>query len=803
MWVKIATFILRNRLVLITLLGLATAFMAYKSGQVKLSYQFLNILPEDDAEYSRYLDFKEQFGEDGSTMFIGLKDDKFFKLKNFNKWYQLAEEVKSLEGVDDVLSLTRIYNIKKNREAKKFDIIPLFESKPTTQQELDKKLKKIFNLPFYDGLIFNKETKANLMAIKISKEKVNSEARNKLVLEILDKANLFGEYADIKLHYSGLPLIRTNNTTKIAKELKQFIYYAIAVTAVILLLFFRSFYAVIFPLIVVIAGVVWSIGSLVLFGYDMTLLTGLIPPLIVVIGIPNCIFLLNKYHDEYRKHGDKFKSLSRMVQKIGVVTFLTNFTTAIGFGVFSFTDSPLLKEFGNIAALNIMMTYIISIIFIPVVFSYLPAPSVRATKHLENRITINILNAFSNWVNNKRPTIYIVTSLLIVLSVVGCIKIRTGGYFTEDIPKSDPIYKDLAFFESNFDGVMPFEILIDAKKKGKITRLTTLKKMEELNAVLQGYPELSRSLSLGDFAKFTKQAFYNGKVSKYELPTKREQGFILPYIANSKINNDLAFAVVDDDKQKGRISVRIADVGALRIDEIKQDLTKKIKKIFDPEKYDVLLTGTSLIFSRSNSYLIKNLKQSVLLAILFISMLMAMLFSSYKMLIIAMIPNFIPLLITAGVMGFFNIPLKPSTVLIFSVAFGISVDNTIHYLAKYRQELRSNEFNISLAVNAALKEAGVSMLYTSIILLCGFAIFMGSNFGGTVALGLLVSLTLMFAMFANLVLLPSMLLTLERSIYTNALKEPLIEVYDEEEDIELDALDLESHIDNTVKPDQV
>ncbi|MBL4654555.1 MAG: MMPL family transporter, partial [Bacteroidia bacterium] len=762
MWVKIATFILRNRLILITLLGLATAFMAYKAREVKLSYQFLNILPNDDEDFKQYSAFKEKFGEDGSTLFIGLQNDNFFKLENFNSWFQLAEDVKSLDGVDDVLSMSHIYNLKKNSEAKRFDLVPLFETKPTTQEELDKKIKKIFNLPFYDGLIFNKETKATLMAIKISGEKVNSEARNELVLAIVEKAEFFGEQGHIKLHYSGLPLIRTNNTTKIAKELKQFIYYAIGVTAVILLLFFRSFYAVIFPLIVVIAGVVWSIGSLVLFGYDMTLLTGLIPPLIVVIGIPNCIFLLNKYHDEYRKHGDKFKSLSRMVQKIGVVTFLTNFTTAIGFGVFSFTDSPLLKEFGNIAALNIMMTYIISIIFIPVVFSYLPPPSVRATKHLENKITINILNAFAYWINNRRPTIYIVTSLLIVLSVVGFVKIKTGGYFTEDVPKSDPIYQDLVFFENNFDGVMPFEILIDAKKKGKITRLTSLQKMEELNIVLREYPELSLSLSIVDFAKFTRQAFYNGKLSKYALPTKREQSFILPYVSNSEIKNDLGFTVVDENKQKGRISVRIADVGALRIDEIKQDLTQKIKKIFDPEKYNVLLTGTSLIFSRSNSYLIKNLKQSLLLAILFISILMAMLFSSYKMLIIAMIPNFIPLLITAGVMGFFNIPLKPSTVLIFSVAFGISVDNTIHYLAKYRQELKSNELNISVAVNTALKDAGVSMLYTSIILLCGFSIFMGSNFGGTVALGLLVSLTLMFAMFANLVLLPSMLLTLER-----------------------------------------
>jgi len=208
-----------------------------------------------------------------------------------------------------------------------------------------------------------------------------------------------------------------------------------------------------------------------------------------------------------------------------------------------------------------------------------------------------------------------------------------------------------------------------------------------------------------------------------------------------------------------------------------------ITKEFPAERYNVFMTGKALLFLKGTKYLVKNLLLSLALAIGLISLFMAYLFRSYKMVIISLVPNLLPLVITAGVMGFLGVPIKPSTILVFSIAFGISVDDTIHFLAKYRQELATHRWHIKRSVYAALRETGVSMFYTSIVLFFGFSVFIISDFGGTKALGGLVSATLLFAMLSNLILLPSLLLSLERSIANKqVLKKPQIDILPQDED---------------------
>jgi predicted RND superfamily exporter protein len=247
---------------------------------------------------------------------------------------------------------------------------------------------------------------------------------------------------------------------------------------------------------------------------------------------------------------------------------------------------------------------------------------------------------------------------------------------------------------------------------------------------------------------------------------------------------------IDENKQIGRVSLYVGDIGTSRMKEIKLKLREQVDKIFDPEKYNVVLTGTSIVFLEGTSYLVKNLFTSLMLAVLLISIFMAWMFNSFRMVVVSLIPNLIPLIITASIMGYFGISIKPSTILVFSIAFGISVDDTIHFLAKYRQELRLRNFNIKDSVVAAIKETGVSMFYTSIVLFFGFFIFIASQFGGTIALGLLVSITLLIALLSNLIVLPALLLSLEKSLIVEALNDPLLDVFDEEEDIELKELTL-------------
>jgi len=324
--------------------------------------------------------------------------------------------------------------------------------------------------------------------------------------------------------------------------------------------------------------------------------------------------------------------------------------------------------------------------------------------------------------------------------------------------------------------------MVDTKRKKGVMKLSTLRRMDQLEELIIETPELSKPISVVDLAKYSKQAYYNGNPKYYQLPTSQENSFILSYAKNSSTDANLLKNFVDSTGQYARITTFMKDIGTDKMERIEEDIQNKIDKVFPKEQYNVIMTGKALLFQKGTKYLVKNLAISLSLAILLISLFMAYMFRSFRMIIVSLIPNIIPLIITAGLMGYLGVPIKPSTILVFSIAFGISVDDTIHFLAKYRQELQANHWKIRKSVYAALRETGVSMFYTSIVLFFGFSVFTISSFGGTVALGALVSTTLLFAMLSNLLLLPSLLLSLERSIANKeVLKEPAINIFPDEE----------------------
>ena len=789
MWAHISRFILRYKLFLLLSLLFATIFMANIAKQVQYSYEFLPLLPEDDPIYVEYQEFLGHFGQEGNVMVVGFQCDSLYQLEKFNAFYDLYGQLKEIEGVEQVVSILQARNMKKNEALKSFEFKPVTSQRYETQKEVDAVAKELASLPFYRKLFYNDKNKTHLMALTLNKQLLDNESRIDLILSIEDVVNPFAEQIGVDVHYSGLPYIRTKSTVKTKAEVEMFIFLAMGVTAFIMLLFFRSFSAMFYSMLVVGIGVVWAIATLVLLGFKITILTALIPPLIIVIGIPNCIFLLNKYHNEFKLHGNKIKAMTRVIQKVGNATFMTNATTAAGFATFVITQTQMLVEFGIVASINILLVFFISLIIIPSIYSFLPTPKDRHLSHLE-RTWMNKLSAWmEKVVLNHRNIVYFSTVLLLVFAFYGVSKIETTGNIVDDIPKDDPIAVDLDFFERNFAGVMPFEVMVNTHKNNGVSKSSTLKRIQKLENVLAEYPEISSTSSIADLAKFSKQAYYNGNPDYYSLPSSQEKNFILKYAKNTLGDSaDIFNSFIDSTKSVARISARMKDIGTKQMRALRDSIKPKIDAIFNPEKYDVSITGTSVLFLEGTTYLVKNLFSSLLLDISLIAILMAWMFSSSRMVVVSLLPNLIPLVLTGALMGYFNISIKPSTILVFSIAFGISIDDTIHFLAKYRQELKANHWNIRLAVINALKETGVSMFYTSIVLFFGFSIFIASDFGGTVALGLLVSVTLLFAMMANLLLLPSLLLSLERMITTRSFREPLIDILDEEEDIELDAL---------------
>lgn len=784
-WKVVARLILRNKIAILITIVLTTVFFSTQWKHMRFTYTEANLLPDDNPVNITYNEFLKVFGEEGNLVVLGVKDSSLFTVEKLNAWNKLSEDFKQYSEVDAVISLKDLQKLVKNNEKERFELEPFIKDSLHSQTQIDSLKKELFEqYPFYDNFLFNKDTKTIRTALYLNKDIVNTSARKDFILNVLEsKVASFEKAYNLDVRVSGMPYIRTLNAQNIVDEIGIFIGAALLVTSLIFFFFFRSFRATIISLLTVCIGVMWTFGILGLLKYEITVLTALIPPLIIVIGIPNCIFLINKYQHEVKSHGNKAKSLQRVITKVGNATLMTNVTTASGFATFILTESTLLKQFGIVASLSILGIFILCLLIIPILYNFSPFPKKRHLEHLNKRWIGSFVDWLERMVKERKIAIYTTSLILLVVSIIGIYQIRISGSLIEDMPKNKEFYKDILFFEKEFNGIMPLEIMVDTKRKKGVMKLSTLKRMDQLGELIIETPELSRPISVVDLAKYSKQAYYNGNPKYYQLPTSQENSFILSYAKNSSTDTNLLKTFVDSTGQYARITTFMKDIGTDKMERIEENIQEEIDKVFPKDQYTVVMTGKALLFQKGTKYLVKNLVVSLALAILLISLFMAFMFRSLRMIIISLIPNIIPLIITAGLMGFLGVPIKPSTILVFSIAFGISVDDTIHFLAKYRQELQANHWKIRKSVYAALRETGVSMFYTSIVLFFGFSVFTISSFGGTVALGALVSATLLFAMLSNLILLPSLLLSLERSIANKeVLKEPAINIIPEEEE---------------------
>ncbi len=763
MWHKIANFIIKYRLYLLVTLVALTAFMAYVGQYAKWTYEILKTVPEHDPEIIYFRKFQNTFGEDGNMMAIFMRDSSVYRLKNFRKLSELTDDINKIEGVTRVVSLANMLYLYANKEAKKFESKKLFEHIPHTQYHLDSILLFINKVKIYENRLINKNNGAMLMIVSIDDDYLNSSKRQKVVKRIVALGRRFSFDTNIKIHYAGLPFVRSFMDSWVKSEAYMFLAFSIVMTILVMYLFFRSFSTAFFPLLLVGIMLLWLKGIVFLLGFKITVFIALLQTILVVISIPNCIYLLNRYHQEFMATRNKREAIYRTIRKIGVITMLTNSTTAIGFFVLVFTDIRMLQEFGIVATISIISTFFISIIFIPSIFLYLPSPKERHTRHLHFKPTNYLINQFQMLINKRSNWIFAISVLLSGLAFIGSMQLKALTYMVDDLPKETAVMKDLVLFEENFGGIMPLEIIINTGKPKGIRKSSALKKVDKIEEYLSELPEVTAPLSFATFIKSANQAYNNYNEYSFKLPSSRERPFIYRYLKNSDTENPLTDSFIDSTEQYLRVSMQVADLGSEKINTlVNQEIRPRIDDILIGSKMAANVTGTTIIFSKSNYYLINNLKTTMFIAFALIAAVMGFLFKNVRIVIISLIPNFVPLLATAGVMGFLEVPLKPSTVLVFSIAFGISVDDSIHFLAKYKQELVANSYRTADAIRISLQQTGMSMLYTSIVLFSGFVIFTFSDFGGTVALGALSSFTLLLAMLTNLTLLPALLRVFDR-----------------------------------------
>ena len=719
-WEYIARLILTNRISILIAITALTIFLSFQWRNLSMTYTEANLLPKKHIVNQKYDDFLSKFGEEGNLIVIGFQDPNFFTPKAFSEWNELMSGLKSSKNVELVVSVSDLKKLQKDTLAQKFELVPLIDSDQIKDKVYLQNIKtELFNnLPFYEGLLFNKKSGSIRSAVYLKKAIVNTAERKTFIIEtLIPKIEKFEKNTGIDLRVSGMPYIRTINAENMKGEIGLFIGAALLITSLLFFFFFRSFRATFISIFILIFGVMWSFGTLGLFHYKITILTAIVPPLIIVIGITNCIFLINKYQQEIKLHQNQAKALQRVISKIGVATLMTNLTTAAGFATFMITGNELLYEFGLVTSINVITVYLLTLLIVPIMYSFMPMPKEKHLYHLSKNYLASVLGWVERVIKTKRSYIYTVYVLLLIFSVVGVMQMKVSGSLIGEMPKSASFFKDILFYEKEFNGVMPLEIMINTQHKKGVMKLSTMKKMDELQKTIEQIPELSKPVSVVNLVKYSKQAFYNGNPEYYELPTSQEQVFILTYAKNASKNSkdNLMKSYIDSTGQYARITTYMKDIGTKDMATIEGKLRIKIDEIFPKDRYEVTLTGKALVFQKGTSYLINNLIESLIFAIFLIAGLMAYMFRSAKMIFVSVITNILPLCITSGLMGYFGIPLKPSTILVFSIAFGISVDNAIQFMAKYRHDLKMNNGKIKKSVFSALQETGVSTFYTCLL----------------------------------------------------------------------------------------
>jgi len=785
-WNRIATFILKNRPLFVTVILSFTALMGYFATTVELEYSMQKLVPSEDKDFKFYKTFKEKFGDDGNKLVCALETEDLFDSAFYNDFAQTCDNLNKISGVKGIISPSHLFHLYVDT-LEYLRMKRLVPKGIISQNDLDSFKSEFANLKFYDGLIYNKKSKVSLVLITLDVGVLNSPERISLIESIRDPLFEFGERHNKEIHLSGLPYIRFQNATYIKREILLFTALAFIVTALLILLLFRNFKTLFVSLLFISIGVVTMLGIQGILGFKLNILSGLLPPLLVVVGVQNTIYIINQYHEQYRRHRNQAKALTRIISHVGVANFLINFTTSVGFGTFYFTHTTILEQFGLVAFITINLIFLINIIGIPILYSFFTPPTIKQTKHLDNRRFSSFLNWVTLLINKRKRRIFYWFSLFAILGLVFMFRLKPLAFMVDDIPKDSKIYTDMKFIQEHFNGALPYEIVVTSYEEGNILNGEMLAKCKKLQKAVSEYSEMSKPMSLVEIISAANQAVHDDDPRYYRIPSNMELGNLALMFPESNSNSTtLINNLVDSTYSQMRISYQMKDVGSERMDEINQEIQEKAKHIFSQDEYDVKITGTSKIFLKGNDYLFDSLLKATFWSLLIISLTMSFLFPSWRMVIIAIIPNFVPLVITAGMMGLLGLSLKPSTILIFSISFGITVDSTIHFISTFRREVLKNMNTVEKALAITIDEVGISMMYSALAVCSGFAIFIFSDFRGTQSLGWLTGLTIFGGLATNLFLLPALIYAFKDFVNAKVeLKDSMIEI-SEEDDVEND-----------------
>ena len=727
-----------------------TTLFALQLRETRFDYDFEKFFPIDDPETTFFFEHRTKFESDNDFLLIAIeRKDGIFDLPFLQKVDRYVDELSHLDMVTSVTSITRQPQV---------FLLPTGTAVTKPYIHLDtNQLKKdsiaIYNSKELINTLVSDDAKSLCLFIK-HEEYISKKKSDKLIKSIYKTTEKF----DFDKHFIAGRTVGQNFYIE-KMNYEMLLYVGLSAILIVLFLFiaFRSAWGILIPQVILLGTLVWIVGLMGLFNQPINIILTTLPSVMFVVAMSDVIHLVSRYLDALRVEADKLDAIIVAIREVGMSTFLTSLTTAIGFFSLYFVNVEPIRVYGIVLGVGVLIAFFLTIVTLPVLFYLFPGPK-YIIKKKEAHFWAKYLQKWFIIVLKRRKIVLISAFVVILMSLIGLFKIEANNYLMDDMRADEPMKQDFNYLDEHYGGIRPLEMSVILKDSTKsFWDKDILMELDKVERFLENEYGAEVKQSLSQTVKVMNRSSHAGLPDYYEVPTSQRtiNSFKkkLKFVEQGKLYHSL----IDSNEVVTRISGGIGDVG----NTVMQKKNKALKTFLDQlESKDYLefkLTGTSHLLDKNMSYLASSLVKGLLVSIGIVAFIMGILYRSFSMLVISIIPNMIPLIIVAGIMGYFGITLKTSTAIIFTIAFGIAVDDTIHFLGKFKHELMKGRSKM-YALKRSYLTTGKAMIITSLILCSGFLLLMISTFLGTFYMGMLLSLTLFFALLLDLTLLPVLLL---------------------------------------------
>jgi len=725
-----------------------TVLCAFQIKNIQFNYDFEAFFPNEDNELEVYQTHRNRFEWDNEFVLIGIENKAgIFKKDFLQKVESFSNDLKTIRYADRIISPTNIKNISLSGLAPVQKRLIHIEDESLYKEDST----NIYNTPELIGSFFPTDAKSLSIFIKtdegLSKVKCDSLARN---IE-----NAFNKYHFDEVHFVGRIVAQDVYLKNLQNEFVYFLAISFGLVMFFLWLSFRSIYGVLVPMTIVIISIFWTLGIMAMLGQSLDIMTVMLPTMIFIAGMSDVVHFFSKYFEELSKGTERLKIYPLILKEVGFPTFLTLITTVVGFLSLLFSSIKPIKDFGIYTSIGIVIAFVLSYTLLPALL-YLFTPKRLVAIHSHDNKTYNIMRNVLFWILRHQKTIFVTSCLLVALSIIGIYNIKVNNILLEDLSDRVKIKQDFYFFEKHYSGVRPLELAVEIKNKNKtVWDYDIMKQLNSVDEFLKKEYQAGFMYSPAMLTKTINKALNDESSGEGVFPNQEDYEPIKKQLMSNKKNKDIK-RIITIDGHYARINGKIADVGSIVINERNRKFQEFLKHNINQQDIEIKITGAAHLIDRNNEYMVNNMIQGFLFSIVVIAILTYFLHRSWKMVIVFILPNFIPLLIIAGIMGFAGIELKAATSLVFSIAFGVATDDTIHFISRLKIELGYGK-SLLYAFKRTYFETGKPILLTTFILMGGFVSLMISDFQSTFYFGFLICITIIIAVIADIFLLPVLL----------------------------------------------